>query len=767
MDVDACIKKIDRHLANEHAQPLIVDVQNRTDLSALITHYNVSGNVFIAASLYCNPDEFPRIESLLEDLSVKDERVFVTGLSAFLKLQGERVLRNTLREILGMSTAGHAVVITFQCRKFLNYPDPRLSRRIAVIDGEEDGMQSLVFVSPELALPRDTVPIAGIHSIGGAIESSAEPKLYIATKKRKSDFPNAIYSIDELNNAYDILIRRDSAAANLREDYGTREQWNYALTKFGSRKSWADYIDAEFGNHTALDNAFHSFRSFDPDRQWLYFIALKLFGAVNNRCLNEAAKKASSSKDLAKQIYRSLLDVPKESPDFESRYLSRKELVSDLGNPPDEVNDYCHYVQFKEKDAVYYLTDNTQKEKELIFQLLDKYAGTYSEEEVRAALKLVYPALYQYLEPYRFKNELLDSYFQSYKYQKVINRVLPEFDEIVTEQAVKREYNLILEPRSAKIESIKRDGAQLYFVDAMGVEYLSYIMSVCRELNLIANITVCRCELPSITSKNKEFLELFANGPFQTASIKDLDDIKHHGKDNYDYQQTKLPIHLIKELEIIQELLGKIKERLADGTIKKAVLAADHGASRLAVIHETECVLEMPAKGEHSGRCCLKTDVDTQPEYAADAGDFWALANYNRFKGGRKANVEVHGGAALEEVAVPIIELTYMPGVVEIRLLPLDAASVSMEGILEISVSYRKKAAIKIFATAELQNVSIGIDGKFYDAVPTGDGFYTVDMPDIKKAGTYSIDVYTCGNRIAEGLLLKIKKEGTSERELL
>ena len=34
----------------------------------------------------------------------------------------------------------------------------------------------------------------------------------------------------------------------------------------------------------------------------------------------------------------------------------------------------------------------------------------------------------------------------------------------------------------------------------------------------------------------------------------------------------------------------------------------------------------------------LKDDVDIQPEYATDAGEFWALANYDRFKGSRKAN---------------------------------------------------------------------------------------------------------------------------------
>lgn len=58
------------------------------------------------------------------------------------------------------------------------------------------------------------------------------------------------------------------------------------------------------------------------------------------------------------------------------------------------------------------------------------------------------------------------------------------------------------------IENIDRSGAQLYFVDAMGAEYLSFIQSVCHELEIICKITVASCELPSITSKNKEFLEL-------------------------------------------------------------------------------------------------------------------------------------------------------------------------------------------------------------------------------------------------------------------
>lgn len=767
MDINACMEKIDRHLANQYVQPLIVDVQTRTDLSALVTHYNVSGNVFAAASQYCKADEYPQLEELLDSLSSQNQRIFVTGLSAFLKLQGEQVVRDTLYEILGMAVAGHVVVITYQCGRYLNSLDPRLKQRIAIVDGKADEVPSLVFLAQDLALSRHGTQLSGVDRIGAAVEDLAVSTLYVKTKKRKSDYPNSLLVIDEIHSAYDILAQRDRATADLREDYGTREQWNDVLQQFGDRRTWADLIDAVFGNHGALDIAFHSFKTFDRDKRWLYFIALKLFGAKNSWCLHEAVQQAASVKDFVKQAYRSLLDVPKERADFKRCYLSRKNVVTCLGNLADEVIDYCRIVQVKGKEAIYYLTDNTQKEKELIFQLLDRYAEAYTKEEVCAALKLVYPALYQYLSAYRFKNELLDTYFQHYKYQKVINRVWPVFEEIVKEQARKREYNLILEPRVSKIEAIDRTGAQLYFVDAMGVEYLGYIMSVCRVLRLMAKVTVCRCELPSITSKNKEFLAWFENGPFPIVSIKDLDDIKHHGKDNVDYQQTKLPIHLMRELEIIEELLKKIKERLADGTIERAVLIADHGASRLAVIHETECVWAMASKGEHSGRCCLKTEVDAQPEYAADAGEFWALANYDRFKGGRKANVEVHGGAALEEVTVPVIELTCLPQAVELHLLPLDAACRFLEGVPEITVSYRKKAAIKIFATAKLQNVSIEIAGKCNDAVFAGDGFYTVEMPDIKRAGIYSVDVYTCENRIAEGLSLKVTKEGASERSLL
>ncbi len=255
----------------------------------------------------------------------------------------------------------------------------------------------------------------------------------------------------------------------------------------------------------------------------------------------------------------------------------------------------------------------------------------------------------------------------------------------------------MLQARSSLVESIDRTGAQTYFTDAMGVEYLAFIMAKCHEEGLMAKTTVCRCELPSITSRNKEFWTYFSTEKYPIITVSDIDEIKHQGKDDCDYNKTKLPIHLMSELDIIDGLLRKIKANLVSGKYNKAILVSDHGASRLAVIHETENMWEMAEKGVHSGRCCLKSEVDEQPEYAADADDFWVLANYDRFKGSRKANVEVHGGAALEEVVVPITELTYLSEAIEVKLIPIDqpASFVGTPTITVESCVAADKALIK------------------------------------------------------------------------
>lgn len=771
MNYEECMKKIRRFLKKDDYQPLIVDVQNGSDLSKLLAEFcpaTPAAPEAIPVSNYCDKDEFPRIENLLHDLQTKDHNCFVTGLSSYLKLNGEEELTSRLNEILNMSTKGHVIIVTYQCRRFLNLRDPRLERRIAFFDGDLSVIPEILFCSPSLPLPEKVRVSKGLKNFAFTIEQTNTSKVYVVTSKTKELFPYALYNITNLTKAYDVLALKDPVTKNLSESMGTEKEWNYALTLFGKNSGWADAIDSTIGDHRRLDLYVSSIHDMQLNHNylWLYYIALKLYKVKNNWCLNDAAAHSSSIREMPANIYRGILNKSPSDKDFWDCYSSRKMLLRQIGNPSAELISFCKVAAGKEKNEIYYLTDNTEKEKEEIFAYLDRYGTEENRKEITDVLTKVYPELAVYLKPYDFKIELLNHYFSEYKYQKVINKIFPDFYELVLEQAKNRDYISILQPRSAEVENLSKPKSLLYFMDAMGVEFLGYIQSVCNELKLKINIKVCRSELPSVTEFNKEFMDGWNED--QIVNIKDIDEIKHHGKNNYDYyKHSKLPIHLIKELEIIRDVLGKIKAKLINGDIDEAVMIADHGASRLVILYDKENIYEMAEKGLHSGRCCRKSEIDEQPEYAADAGDFWALANYDRFKGSRKIGVETHGGATLEEMCVPIITLTYSDKSVEVYTMPVDSNLDDINATPVIKVSFRKKAAIKIFITEEKQNVSILIDQKKYAAEPLGNGYYQVDMPEIKKKGKYYLDVYAGDNRIADQLPLIVEREGQQVNDLL
>ena len=759
MKLSDCLQRIEKYLQSAETQPRIVNAENISDLATVKEYFCVGKNIFIPVERYCNEDENPRIEDMLDDLKHQNGNVFLTGFTTQLMLLGEEDLKKLLSQLIHYTSPKslHIIVLCYQCSNFLSFSDVRLSRLIYNMGGEKTAKPCLIFISQNIPAPSSALVVDGVNNIAKTIETNDEKTIYVRTDKHKSSYKHSLYSITVESKAFEALCKLDVSTNALLEQYGTDEQWAYALDEVSKKKSWTTYFDRLFGGYSNLDLIASNWRSFDNEKRWMYFIALKLFGAKNSWCLSKAAKEANTVKSIIRQLFRSILSLDCKASDYWGKYKDRKELLLSFGNPDDEVLDYCAMVKSKDKDALYYLTDNTRMEKETIFETLDKYGMDMQRSEVENVLLHIYPDLYAYLSSFQFKNELLDQYFQTYKYEKVINKIFSDFEKLVEEQAQKREYNLILPARTEKVEAIEKTNSQLYFMDAMGVEYLSFIMKKCREKGLYAKVTVCRSELPSLTFCNKEFVGVFESaGAVIVPSIKKIDDIKHHGEENFDYQQTHLPIHLIRELEIIDDTLANIKTKLAKGTCTKAVMIADHGASRLAVISNKENKWEMQAKGEHSGRCCPKNEIDEQPDCATDANDFWVLANYDRFKGGKKASVEVHGGATLEEVTVPIIEITYSDANIEVIILTP-----------EITFSFRKKAEIILFSKTKLENVTVSVSGKYYDAVPIDENKFSVTMPDLRQAKEYFADVYSNNNLVASGLKFNAQKEGSKVKDLL
>jgi len=93
--------------------------------------------------------------------------------------------------------------------------------------------------------------------------------------------------------------------------------------------------------------------------------------------------------------------------------------------------------------------------------------------------------------------------------------------------------------------------------------------------------------------------------------------------------------------------------------------------------------------------------------------------------------VEVHGGASLEEVVVPIIEVVRLHDKIEI----INKTPIT-------TTSFKKMAEIILFCKYELKDVSVVIDGHKYLATSEGNNHVIIFKDPPLKKGMYKADVY-------------------------
>ena len=258
------------------------------------------------------------------------------------------------------------------------------------------------------------------------------------------------------------------------------------------------------------------------------------------------------------------------------------------------------------------------------------------------------------------------------------------------------------------------------------------------------------CNLPSITSKNKEFYGVFPVG--SVLKEEGLDELKHHGI-KYDFQFTTEPLHIFDELDILDRDLKKMGSALAMGQCQRIIILSDHGASRLAVTYRSENdKLELTEPGQHSGRCC-PADKDPGIDFVTFEDGFAILANYERFKGSRKADVETHGGASLEETVVPVIILT---------LKPKEQQIFFVESV--VSCSPKDGSSIRMFANPPLKKPRMVINGQNYDGRFDGDKHNVVfEMPDIRRKGHHEAEIYEGGIKLSVLTFETKRQTGTNQ----
>lgn len=756
--MDQCFDRIEAYCQKEiTGHPLLVNTENAHDFQCLVKRMQLDGNktcVFVHD--YCGKG-LPQIDAIFRD--VKKKGCFVViGLSSYVMLLGKKRAEELMARLQEFSVAGHVIVLLSHMKEIRlsrMQQDQHLSYRVLLLEGDPTPLPSIYLASPEensfgqLVLPNIQALFEKLEQydpVGG------ETSFAVRTSLHKEVFSESMYSIRSSKGIYKELLRAFPVLkGDLEESWGTKEDWERFAQEWKECLSWGALAEKHFG----IDAHFSAilereYEQADTYETWLYWLLLKVQGASEDAYLSYALGKSRHWQDLWEHIFLSLSSLSFQMREFEKYCEGRKRLLEGQPIPATWVSEYQDAIAQKGRDAIWYLFAGTAWEEKMLFQCLADY--DYTKEEVMGVLKTHFPDLFAYMKSFTFTMHqkvperlvpLLTKYFDDYKWQKLMNHLTPDFKAQVNTLAEHRVYNQF-PIRSLALSQMKKENTMMYFVDALGVEYLSYISEKCKTYGLLLSIQVVHGELPSITSQNTEFMNP------GVINIKDLDALKHESQ-TYNYEKQKIPLHLVAELKAIDGVLQTIRDGLLTKEMKSAIIISDHGATRLAVLNDEEYGAEFivgESKGQHSGRCC-QVEEDPGIPFAAYENGYAVLANYMRFKGSRKADVEVHGGATLEETLVPLLQISLKPKDPMVEFQPA-------------LVQLRKKEVgeLLLVTNFDMADPYIIVNGKIYRGkLDTHRRRAIIPLPDMKRTHDYMADIYDGDTLLKEQVAFHVKKE--------
>jgi hypothetical protein len=733
------IDSVKKYLTSSVKTPYFLFISDG-QYATVVDELSVLGLDFVPMSGFCNNDDkIPDIDGLLTyiktaDVNAKGKKFVVTGIGEFLALRGSDEANRTLSRLKDCNVGSAKVVLLLRGLASLiagMQTDLRFdSRRFSVVDKAECDL-SFTLAAPPVGLSA----LSGFKAMLVELENGRCGSVVVNTAV---NLDKAIFTVHQISNAYEGIKFLTRGFA-LERSCGSDARWAELLSEFNQNNGSLNEVFEKHDLGNNLESYFYARIAGSDYRNWLYFICLKSkTDTLQNGYLRFVLDKTIRFEDFTGNVLNAIIGIPHMDKRFPSFYHERKVLVEKF--PESDIADFVVNSRKMVSESIYMLTDGTRVEREEIIAWLSKNGMVPQLDDI-------YPVLAAYLKKYVFKcpelADLLTEYFEAYKRQKLYNHLEPNFIEKVDELALSRKFNR-LPTRNEIMDGVDKNDTFLYWLDALGVEYLGLIEELVQKRGLSVRVNIARAELPTITSINRGFFDAWQG---RKEKNDELDDTKHSDAGGYNFTDNELPIHLAKELDIITAMIDKAATELALRHCKLFLIVSDHGASRLAVLRRKEEKYDTDTKGEHSGRCCELFQPYDLP-FVAEENGYLVLADYGRFKGSRAANVEVHGGASLEEVIVPVIELS------------LEDESATVKLVDEVvTVDFRSGTEIKLFVNSPAQDVSVVLNGKPYSALQIDANHYSVKLPDTKRAGDYSADVYAGDNLIGK---IVIKAQGKS-----
>jgi hypothetical protein len=727
---------------------LFIDGQKYTEIcNKLLCQFNWNK---IKVSNFCKEaDRFPSIDELDRQIKNTNKDLLVLGLGEYIGLRGWEVGKTILTKLRGESVKQKVVLLLRGIQETLiEYlkKDLRFEEQGSFYEfyaSDKKKYSPIInLVSPAISCYPQALD--GFKALLNEIEASDKQEFIVKTSQ---NFNESYFTvIPKINSAYDAL-KINFSALKLQRDWGDDDNWETLLKELEENNKSLEKVFEKYDYYKNLESNFYDKCLLADFKGWLYFIALKVnYSKLDNSYLKCVLDMSNSLKKLRFNFLNEIININHTDKKFEKFYHDRKILLKDF-----QESDMFEFINNNRKEvteSIYKLTDKTRLERQEIIKQINRIGLT---QEIEKLIEKIYPALSNYLQSYPIdagdNSQLLTNYFNAYKKQKVENKIDENFLEIVNEQASKRQYNNL--PTMDKIiYRSNKDETFLIWIDALGIEYLAYIAELAKKFELSISVDIARAQLPTITENNKSFYDDWANDKKKKYDF--LDVIKHDGE--------KFG-HIVDELDVIEKCMRDIAFNLLN-KYKLVVIASDHGASRLAVLHKSKRY-EMNTKGEHYGRCCKEKEVveGEIPKNATKENGYIILADYGMFKGGRAGNVEVHGGASLEEVVVPVIEIKRAKNE-KLKIYLLDEKNIfadAKEGLI-----------IKFSLNYICREIYWRFNEKDYAAVVCDDNqHFEVKIPDIKRSGKYVFNVFVDGLQSDDDIVVNVGAKGLTINDIL
>lgn len=380
------------------------------------------------------------------------------------------------------------------------------------------------------------------------------------------------------------------------------------------------------------------------------------------------------------------------------------EYITSIGSSEEDIKDidFCSFaveqLSIVVKAELNYVREGIKKQYTEVYK---KLLTTYTKVEKRIFLSLFQnkiinlPEISSYWENVAWyfddasksiiESSLLSTYDYIYMYRQcrfniesVDKLVQYRMDIYNSEDGFYKWYYSLKTPR----EFIQKQDykGKVFVWDGVGSEYLDLIICLIKSKSRhVLTTTIARSGLPSITDISK--LDMSDDYIW----INDFDRDVIHGDI---YNSTS---NILKALMTIEKLLQTTLNLAGD---EPFAIIADHGSTIAHKLIKTKKKYNFEAS-EHGGRCMKligNEDILASPDYliceaTGNDKDKWLIA-FNETSLGNTSKYEVHGGALIEEISVPVIIVAERKPGSKNEYYSVDALKLDISGLDRI-VSFR------------------------------------------------------------------------------